>query len=273
MNDELVADVDTAESSASEKILYLSRETEKLQKANKDLNESCVDFPNQSSAEDMKRHIEQNFDNSPFNESIAVSRHNFESNNGHGAVYHVTFIGPAYSHDAEELLLVSNLAPWHDTSCGYSFKINGAMSSKVSTTITTAMASPSLSPGTRYYVQIAAQNSVGFGPYANTKPEAEIPRSRPELAQKCHVYSIPCQDVSVLVEWYGVKSNNGVGPVSCRVDFYSEGVIASSSLIEESPESQFYFHVESNLTAGVYYEVEIVATNNQGEGAPLCMPI
>ena len=107
---------------------------------------SCVDFPNQSSAEDMKRHIEQNFDNSPFNESIAVSRHNFESNNGHGAVYHVTFIGPAFSHDTEELLLVSNLAPWYDKSCGNSFKINGAISSKVSTTVTTAMDSLSLSP-------------------------------------------------------------------------------------------------------------------------------
>ena len=52
-------------------------------------------------------------------------------------------------------------------------------------------------------MQIAAQNSVGLGPYANAKPEAEIPQSRPELAQKCHAYSIPYQDVSMLVEWTG----------------------------------------------------------------------
>ena len=94
----------------------------------------------------MKRHIEQNFANSLRNESIAVSYHYFESNNRCSTVSHDAFFSLAFLHDAEELLLVSNLALWHDRSCSNSFKINRAISSKISAIIATAIGSLSLSP-------------------------------------------------------------------------------------------------------------------------------
>lgn len=73
----------------------------------------------------------------------------------------------------------------------------------------------------------------------------------------------------MLIEYHGVKSINGIGTVSYRVDFYSKVIITTSTLIEETIESNIYSYIESNLTAGEYYEVEIVAINNQCEGCPL----
>ena len=115
---------------------------------------TCIDFLIGSAAEDMKRHIELNFDNSPCNKNITVSRHIFASSNGHGATYHVKFSGSVFSHKTEELFIVSNLEPWCDTTCGNSFKISEIVSTKIDTKLTTMMDSFSLTVGIPYHVQI-----------------------------------------------------------------------------------------------------------------------
>ena len=140
---------------------------------------TCADFPSGSAAEDMKRHIEINFDNLLFDESFTVSRHVFSSNNCCGANYHSTFRGLSFSDKTEERCLVSNIKPWCDTSCSDSFKISWLISTKIDTKVETMMDYFSLAVGIPFYAQIAAMNSVSLGTCINTKTVAEKPRSSP----------------------------------------------------------------------------------------------
>ena len=167
---------------------------------------SCFDLVNDHSAEDMRTHIGLNFDNSPFNENIIVSR----SSGGGGDSswsYHVTFTGPAFSRHVDELFVVSSLEPWSDASCGgggdgdSSFEVDGMPSSDVSIVVKTEMDASSLVPGTSYYVDIAPINSAGVGPFVDASPPVEIPKSSPGLAQDCRVYAVPDSSTSLKVEW------------------------------------------------------------------------
>ena len=179
---------------------------------------SCFDVSDMgNSAESFRSHISLNFDDSPFNESITVSRSTltkpFENGDSGdtrmvGYEYHITFSGQGFSstlgYPVEELLIIStpssSFSPVGD--CGTPFMSNGVdISSKVIVDVSTKMQSGSIVPGQNYYVQIAGINVNGVGPYVSTIPESENPRSQPGLAQNCRVYAIPTTSTSLQVEW------------------------------------------------------------------------
>ena len=239
---------------------------------------SCFDLVNDNSAEDMRTHIGLNFDDSPFNEDIVVSRSSGGDGGGDSSwSYHVTFAGPAFSHHVDELFVVSSLDPWLDASCGGasdsdgSFEVDGIPSSDVLIGVTTEMNAGSVVPGTSYYVDIAPINSAGVGPFVIASPAVEIPRSSPGLAQDCRVYAVPDSSTSLKVDWNGVQPYHGEDPAEYKVAFYdkSTGLVAAISTVAEIDESNTYTLLqEEGLVSGQKYEVVITPINSQGEGGP-----
>jgi len=238
---------------------------------------SCFDIVNDNSAEDMRTHIGLNFDDSPFNEDIVVSRSRGDGDGDGDSIwrYHVTFAGPAFSNHVEELVVVSSLDPWSDGSCGgsdgNSFEVDGMPSSDVFIDLTTEMDAGSLVPGTSYYVDVAPINSVGVGSFISASPGTEIPRSSPALAQGCRVYAVPDSSTSLKVEWNGVEPYHGEDPTQYKVAFYDEstGLVAATSVVTEIDESNTYTLLqEEGLVSGQTYEVVITPINSQGEGGP-----
>jgi len=132
------------------------------------------------------------------------------------------------------------------------------------------MNASSLEPGKNYFVEVAAINSAGKGPFAVTYPNFEKPRAPPSLAQSCKVYTMPALDHSLLVEWNGVKPYHGEDPSHYRIDFHTNGLLKKSSNVEEIDESSgCSLLVTTGLTPGEIYKVSIVSINSQGEGGPL----
>ncbi|KAL7554112.1 hypothetical protein ACHAWF_017504 [Thalassiosira exigua] len=241
-----------------------------------------------NSAEGFRSHISSNFDDSPFDESIVVSRSTLTEPFEHGDPtdmrivgyeYHVTFSGQGFSssfgNPVEELLILSDSSsPLSSVGgCGAPFLSNGVdVSSQVEFGVSTEMESGSVVPGGKYYVQIAGVNSNGVGPFVPTPPIAEIPRSQPGLAQDCRVYAVPSTSSSLRVEWNGVYPDHGQAPSSYRINFYD--VDASSSdpvdtqVAAEIHESSRYLITKDDLIPGKRYKVLIVPVNEIGEGGP-----
>ncbi|KAL7442689.1 hypothetical protein ACHAXH_009869 [Discostella pseudostelligera] len=242
--------------------------------------QSCFDVSLGNSAESFRTHLSQNFDDSPFNESISVSRSTLtEPYDNHdsgetrviGYAYQVTFSGQGFSSTVgspvEELLIMSTPA------CGVPFVSDGVdVSSKVSVDLSTQVDSGSIIPGKKYYVKVAGVNSQGVGPYAPAVPVAETPRSLPGLAQNCRVYAVPTASSSLRVEWDGVYPNHGQSPSSYRVDFFDvDGGISdpvSSHVVTSINEHSRYSITKKGLVPGKKYKVNIIPVNELGEGAP-----
>ncbi|KAL7541113.1 LOW QUALITY PROTEIN: hypothetical protein ACHAXR_012985 [Thalassiosira sp. AJA248-18] len=250
---------------------------------------SCFDVTNiGNSAENFRSHISLNFDDSPFDESVTVSRsilmEPFETGDSSemrvvGYEYHVTFSGQGFSStlggNVEELLIISDPSSLFSAvgDCGIPFVSNGVdISSKVSTEVSTGMESGSITPGEKYYVQVAGMNTNGVGPYVPAIPEAEIPRSQPGLAQNCRVYAVPTTSSSLKVEWDGVYPNHGQIPSSYRVDFYDVDAGTSSpvatQVVTDINESTRYSIANDDLIPGTRYKVLIIPVNELGEGGP-----
>ena len=56
--------------------------------------------------------------------------------------------------------------------------------------------------------------------------------------------------------------------MSYRETFYNEDKLVRSIILKEKVNKSSYSYIETNLTVGVYYEVDIVPMNYQGEGGP-----
>jgi len=231
---------------------------------------TCIDYAVDSSAEAIRAHIANNFNDSPFSEEVKVSRRNFASPTGQGSSYHITFIGEAFSRDVvQELFIVSNLEPWFDNDCKDPFKVGGLETAQVTIDVKTDFNSGSLAPGTSYFVEIAAINDAGIGMFAHSSPRYQKPRSRPGLAQNCKVRAVASSSNSLQVDWEGVDFNNGDGPSTYKVNFISDKNTTVSHLVEDIDERSLYSIVETRLIPGDLYEVFILATNDQGEGCPM----
>ncbi|KAL3797523.1 hypothetical protein HJC23_009887 [Cyclotella cryptica] len=242
-----------------------------------------------NSAENFRAHIAENFDNSPFNESITVSRStlitkSFASDGTTekrivGYEYHVTFIGQGFSstigHPVEDLIIMSkHSSPFSSVgSCSEHFVSSGFdVSGQVSLQVSTKMESGSIIPGQKYYVQVAGVNAQGVGPYVPSFPESETPRSLSGLAQNCRVYALPTSSSSLKVEWDGVQPYHGQQPSSYRVEFYDVDITSTepvaSHVVDEIDESSQYSITVPDLVPGVRYKVLIVPVNELGEGGP-----
>lgn len=241
-----------------------------------------------NSAESFRSYISQNFDGSPFDESITVSRltltepyENSDSSETRvvGYEYQVTFSGQGFSStlgtSVEEQLIIS--APSSTFSsvgdCGVPFVSNGVdVSSKVSVDVSTDMDSESVTPGQKYYVKVAGINANGIGPYMPIVAKTETPRSQPGLAQNCRVYAVPTSSSSLMVEWDGVYPNHGQLPSSYRLDFYDVDVGMSdrvaSQVVNDIDESSRYSITKHSLIPGKTYKVIIIPVNELGEGGP-----
>ena len=242
---------------------------------------SCFDVSSTgNSAESFRSHLAQNFDNSPFDETLTVSRstltepyENGESSDTRliGYEYHITFSGQGFSSTlgspVEELLIMSS-------DCGVPFVSNGIdISSGVVVDVSTNMDSESLTPGVNIYVQVSAVNANGVGPFVSAIPEAETPKSQPGLAQNCQVSAVPTTSSSLKVAWDGVYPNHGQVPSSYRIDFYdvdavSSDPVASHYLVDDIDESSRYSIVKEDLIPGKRYKVLVVPVNDLGEGGP-----
>lgn len=228
----------------------------------------CFDVAGANKAMDMQTHIAENFDDSPFDESIVVSRVEL----GNGFDYHITFTGPAFSELTEELFIVSNLEPWGDITCSNFFEVNGKKTSSVSVAVYTNMDSATLSPGTLYYFQIAAVNSAGQGAFSQSTPASLIPRAPPGLAENCKIYAVPDSPGSFKVEWEGVDSNHGSDLLSYNVDFYrSDGDqlnLDFSLSLDATNEIYRYSITQKGFEVGTLYQAWIVSVNGEGTGGP-----
>ena len=251
---------------------------------------TCFDLSDTSnSAESLRSHINQNFDDSPFDESIIVNRvtltEPYEGSDSDetrviGYDYQVTFIGRGFSstfgNPVEELLIISEpSSPFASVGdCNVPFVSNGEdISSEVLVQVSTAMDSRSVMPGQKYYVKIAGVNAKGVGPYMPAIARTETARSQPGIAQNCRVYSIPTSSSSLKVEWDGVYPSHGQLPSSYRVDFYEVINAESSDMVVSQvvaviDESKRYSVTEQNLIPGATYKIIIVPVNDQGEGGP-----
>jgi len=134
------------------------------------------------------------------------------------------------------------------------------------------MDSGSITPGEKYYVQVAGINTNGIGPYVPAIPEVEIPRSQPGLARDCRVYAVPTDSSSLKVEWDGVYPDHGQTPSSYRLDFYDVGastsVPADTHEVNDIDESSRYSITKDDLIPGKSYKVLIIPVNELGEGGP-----
>ena len=237
---------------------------------------SCFDVSNTgNSAESFRSHLAQNFDNSPFDESLTVSRSTliepYESGESSdtrviGYEYHVTFSGQGFSSTlgspVEELLIMSD--------CGVPFVSNGMdISSGMLVDVSTNMDSGSLTPGVNIYVQVSAVNTNGVGPFVSAA--SETPKSQPGLAQNCQVSSVPTTSSSLKVAWDGVYPNHGQVPSSYRIEFYDVDAVSTDPvyyLVDDIDESSRYSIIKEDLIPGKRYKVLVVPVNDLGEGGP-----
>ena len=251
---------------------------------------SCFDVSDSgNSADKMLTHLSESFDDSPFDESITVSRSTLTepfplSTNGDtrivGYEYHVTFTGQGFSSTLgggiEDFLVVSSpSSPYSSVgSCGTPFISTGVdVSSQVSLEVATKMDVGSIVPGETYYVQIAGANRNGVGPFTPPTPEAELARSRPGLAQNCRVYAVPSSSSSLKVEWDGVHPNHGQLPSSYKVEFFDGDDSSSSPAIasfvaSNIDETSRYSIVKEDLVPGMRYKILVTPINELGEGGP-----
>ena len=240
-----------------------------------------------NSAENFRSHIAQNFDNSPFDESITVSRSTltqpFSDSTEQrivGYEYHVTFTGQGFSssfgHAVEDLIIISeHSSPFSAVGgCGDLFVSEGIdVSSQVSVEVSTKMDSGSISPGQRYYVKVAGVNSLGVGPFVAASPESEIPKSLLGLAQNCRIYASPTSSSSLRVEWDGVLPYHGQYPNSYRVDVYDvddeSQMPLKSIFVTDIDESSKYSITLDDMTPGARYKALVTPITDLGEGSPL----
>lgn len=287
----LVANVDNWPGSISLATEYLPsiNEAESVVQSYFTTPPTCFDVSGAgNSAENFRSHIAQSLDDSPFDESVTVSRsavtEPFVSEESVetrivGYDYHVTFTGQGFSstlgHSVEELLIVSHPSSPYATvgDCGVPFVSSGVdVSSSVSLQVSTQMESGSLTPGVKYYVEVAGVNANGVGPYVSATPNSETPRSQPGLAQHCRVYAVPTSSSSLKVEWDGVYPYHGEPPSSYMLEFYDVDSVSSDPVETESvdtvDESSHYSITKSDLTPGMRYNVVIIPVNGFGEGGP-----
>ena len=239
-----------------------------------------------NSAENFRSHIAQNFDNSPFDESITVSRSTltqpFSGSTEQrivGYEYHVTFIGQGFSsslgHPVDDLIIISeHPSPFSSVgSCGDPFVSAGIdVSSQVSLQVSTKMDSGSISPGQRYYVQVSGVNSLGAGPFVTSTPGSEMSKSLLGLAQKCRIYAVPTSSSSLKVEWDGVLPYHGQYPNSYRVDVYDvddgSQTPVNSIFVNDIDESSKYSITVHEMTPGARYKALVTPITDLGEGSP-----
>ena len=242
-----------------------------------------------NSAENFRSHISQSFDNSPFDESITVSRstitETFENDySGEtrivGYEYHVTFTGQGFSSTVgspvEEVMIISKPSSPFSTvgQCGVPFVSNGLdVSGKVLMQVSTQMESGSIIPGEKYYVQVAGVNRNGVGPYVKAIPESETPRSQPGLAQNCRVYAVPTSSSSLKVEWDRAHPNHGENPTSYKVKFYdlddsNRSDPVAMEEVDNIDENSRYSIMKDGLIPGRRYKILIIPVNGLGEGGP-----
>ena len=232
--------------------------------------------------------LHKNFDNSPFDESISVSRSTLtepfagcSDKRVVGYEYHVTFVGQGFSstmgRSVEDLIIISKpSSPFSAVgSCSDPFVPAGTdVSSQVSLLVATKMDSGSLIPGQKYYVQVARVNSLGAGPFVRAISESKAPKSLSGLAQNCQIYALPSlsSSSSLKVEWEGVAQYHGRAPNSYRIEFYDvdsgSPTPAAIHLVTDIDESSLYSNTVTDLFPGVRYKAIVIPINDLGEGSP-----
>ena len=220
---------------------------------------SCFDVAMNNSAIDMKSHIEENFDNSPFGEDIEVNKRSISSSYGIGSTYRITFTGSAFLDETTELFIEY---------CSNIFEVDNSPSLKPSVQIITLMDSSTLVPGTNYYFQVAAINHVGIGSFGPLIPLSETPKSLPGLAMDCKVYAIPTSSDSLRVEWERVISSNGSNITKYEIEFYLSGNLTATYVFNENniEQDDIFSIVQTGLEPGSMYQVNVVAVNEMGRG-------
>jgi len=219
--------------------------------------ESCFSPTFDGSALSMQMHIAENFDHSPFDESISVSREMFSRSNGFGTIYRITFSGPSFHKATEQLYL---------SMCTDGFEVDGLPSLSASVIIRTEMESGSIIAGEPTYVQIGAVNKHGTGEFAITQPYSIIPMSLPGLAQNCRVYAVPSTPSSLKVEWDGVTSLHGSIIYKFIIQLFAGGELVTTYEVDAEEESSKYSLHCDGLSPGSLYEVVVLPVSTLGEG-------
>jgi hypothetical protein len=220
------------------------------------------------SSEEMRYHISQNFDNSPFREDVEVSKISSSAEQVDSVSYLVTFTGVSFSSQTEQLFEVSHRFPWFDDYCSSIVEQNSSLL-EVDVKIETLMNSTVLEPGRQYYVKVAALNEFGVGPSASSLPKHEKPRSSPGLAQDCKVYAASDSATALQVEWRSVYPYVGEAPSQYRVELYMNATLILTREVTSDETLPAYSTIISGLTPGYSYEVVIVPVSSMGEGGPI----
>lgn len=250
---------------------------------------SCLSYD--ASPSDVKNHLYEQLDNLPFDETVLVSR---ESNTttGNGYHYRVTFTGGAFSaYEVAPLEIVSRLT-FSDhglqTVCS-DFKmattVNGTSvdyrTTQVIHSVTTDIASTALTPGTPYYVRLAAINDVGVSTYADFTVYdrfgvhgALAPQAQPGLPQQVKVFAEKEAATELRVTWDNVDTDNGAPIVEFRVEYTNQTSALTTStdwkglIAYDVVDGSAREHIIRNLTAGTVYAVGVRAVNEVGLSPP-----
>ncbi|EJK45230.1 hypothetical protein THAOC_36165 [Thalassiosira oceanica] len=240
---------------------------------------SPLDRCRQVSADNLRDYLLEGFDDSPFGESLAVSREivtRFVGELGEtrvvGFLYHVTFLGQGFSSalggGVDEFLILSS----GPGDCSPFLSDGFDVSSHVNVTFSTNVDAGSVVPGQRYYVEMAAVNAHGVGPYVHAKPRSQIAATLPGLPQNCAVYATPSSSSSLVVEWRGVWPDHGATPSLYRVEAYdadsgSPTPVVTYNVSEIDETSQYSAKIDG-LVPGGRYRLVIVPANAYGERSP-----
>lgn len=259
-----VISVDSKEISLDSKFTGLNQETMAYFNS---APETCFDIVG-GTKQQMSDHIALNFDHSPFDETIRVTDRQVYGSNE--VAYDVTFIGPSFSIETEQLLIVSSLSEGslHDTSCDGFMSVDGLSPIPIEITVNTRMDSLVLRPGVMYYVRVSAKNIAGDGTAEFSEPNLLAPKSSSYLPQECRVYIVPNKSDSLLVKWKGVSPFSGEDPSSYRLEFIVDGLTVATQVVDDIEEMFEYSALQSNLIHGMLYEVMIVPINSMGMGGP-----
>jgi hypothetical protein len=160
-----------------------------------------------------------------------------------------------------------------------------------------------LTPGTAYYVRVAARNAVGLGLAREAVPDTEFkignsvaPQAPPGLPTNVRVYANRDDGSSLLVKWNKVDTNNGAPITRYSIEYldtetfgqmsYAERTLMqvfdwssaggvygvqnfTSRDIDAQANHEYYAANLTNLTCGVPVVVRVRAWNRQGAGGPV----
>ena len=171
----------------------------------------------------------------------------------------------------DDILLVSQLTPDLAPGCGgepASFSTDGRRATSVELQSAALVDAGAFVPGTRYYMTIAAKNSVGTG--AARDLGSVVPRSPPGAPTNARVFGVAYSAASLRVTWEPPLVDYGDPVTAYRVRWRTTSGVDPGEHVSPAggPGDGPFEYTIRDLTPGASYLVSLRAVNGQGESRP-----